>query len=43
VYVFAEKYDTHHPALESGDNSCNEEGVEEKVFGGDDGCVGRRN
>jgi hypothetical protein len=41
MYVFAEKYDIHHPALESRDNSCNKKAAQEKVFGGADGCVRR--
>jgi hypothetical protein len=35
-----EKY-IHHASLGSRDNSCNEKAVQEKVFGGGDGCVRR--
>jgi hypothetical protein len=28
--LFAQKYDIHHPALATGDNSCNAKAVEEK-------------
>jgi hypothetical protein len=34
---FVEKYDTHHPALGSMNNSWNEKSVQ----GSGDGCVGR--